>query len=92
MKLPLRMLLSDKSAIYKSRFPAIIAERMASQVDHFPVSEHDDNQWLLLWFCDWPETEEGDAFWSSIEELYRKGEVPSEEMILEVFVKYEIEP
>jgi len=86
-----KMTIQEKADIYRSHFPPILAERMASQIDNTYLPDHPDIRDLILEFAEWIDTKEGGGFWNDIDELYKVEPNPSEEQVIELFNKHNIE-
>ncbi|WP_221392760.1 hypothetical protein [Dyadobacter sp. NIV53] len=82
----------NKAQIYRDKFPSLISERMAAQVDiRYKVRRDYSRYNLVIFAFDWAETKEGNRFWSDIRKLYGRNENASEDHIAEVFRKHNID-
>ena len=85
--------IAEKAQLYRDRFPLILSERLASQVDlNYKISKDYKQSDLIVFAFNWFEAQEKECFWNAVRKLYQTFTEPSDKQIREVFKKYDIEP
>ena len=81
-----------KAQIYRDKFPAIISERLATQVDvRYRVGWDYSRFNLIIFAFDWADSKEGSKFWSDIRKLYGRYDNATDDQIAQIFRAHNIE-
>ena len=85
--------ITEKAQLYRDRFPLILSERLASQVDlNYKISKDYKRSDLIVFAFNWFEAQEKEYFWNAVRKLYSRNEEPTEGQIEEIFKKFDIQP